>query len=296
MERKYDKIAVLKGGPSSERDVSLRSGAAVAAGLRVAGYDVQEIDVTGHDIDIPEGIDAVFIALHGEFGEDGQVQQLLEGKGIPFTGSSSVSSRNSFDKAVSKKIFDDNGICTPQYVVMTSEEAVTLEFPVVVKPARQGSSIGIHKVTSKDDFLPALADALSFGGEVVVERFIEGRELTVGVLNGVALPVVEIVAPESWYDYSAKYTKGACSYLVPAPIDEELTAKCKELGRASFEKLGCSGFARVDILATSDGQAYVLELNNIPGFTETSLLPMAAGEYGLSFAELCSQIVECIES
>lgn len=292
MQRKYNKIAVLKGGPSSEREVSLRSGAAVAGGLRQAGYDVVEIDVVDRKVAIPAGIEAVFIALHGEFGEDGGVQEILEAQGIPFTGSSSEASRKAFNKVLSKKVFDDCGISTPPYEVLSSRKSISLDYPVVVKPACQGSSIGVHKVLSEDGLMPALDDALSFGDDVLAERFVEGRELTVGVLGDVALPVVEIIAPQNWYDYSAKYTKGACRYLVPAPIDEELAERCRVLGLKTFRALGCSGFARVDMLAASDGQVYVLELNNIPGFTETSLLPMAAGEYGLSFAELCSSIVE----
>lgn len=291
MNRRFKKVAVLKGGPSSERDVSLRSGAAVAKGLREAGYDVTEIDVKGCAVDIPAGVEAVFVALHGEFGEDGQVQAILNRKGIPYTGSGVEASRASFDKELSKIRCGKAGIPTPEYEVLRQGGRRSLPLPVVVKPACQGSSIGVHRVTDEADWIPALADSLRYDERVVVEQYIPGRELTVGVVDREALPVVEIVAPDGWYDYQAKYTKGASRYLVPAPIEESVRVLCQELSVRTFDALGCRGFGRVDFRLSPEGRPYLLELNNIPGFTETSLLPKAAAQAGLTFPALCDRIM-----
>lgn len=284
------RIAVLKGGPSSEREVSLRSGAAVARGLREAGHDVVEVDVTGRDLELGGGVDVVFIALHGEFGEDGGVQEILESRGIPYTGSDAESSRRSFNKVLTQEALAANGIPTPAYEVLTLGGGRSLPLPVVLKPACQGSSIGVHRVMAEDEWGPALEDALSYGAEVLVEEFIHGREFTVGIVGDEVLPVVEIEAPDHWYGYDAKYTVGACRYVVPARIDDELRDRCRKWAWKAFEVLGCRGFARVDFLADADGEVYVLELNSIPGFTETSLLPKAAAEAGMSFSELCDRI------
>lgn len=289
---KYKKVAVLKGGPSSERDVSLRSGAAVAKGLLAAGYEVVEVDVRGRELDLPSDVEAVFIAMHGEFGEDGQVQALLEEKGIPYTGSGVEASRLSFNKILSKERLREVGVPTPDFEVLSRGEQRSLPFPLVVKPACQGSSIGVHRVFDESGWADAVEDVFSYGSEVLVEAYIKGRELTVGVVDGRVLPVVEIVAPDSWYDFKSKYTVGACKYLVPAPIDDGLMEKCQSAALRTFDALGCSGFARVDFLADAEGNVYVLELNNIPGFTETSLLPKAAAEAGMSFQELCAVIME----
>ncbi len=290
--REFNRVAVLMGGPSAEREVSLRSGAAVAGGLREAGYDVLEIDVAGHELDIPQGIEAVFIALHGEFGEDGQVQRLLDEKGIPYTGSGSEASRAAFDKRLSKKIFVESGIPTPEYEILSKEDGRSVPLPVVTKPACQGSTIGVNRVLCEADWAGARGDTLSYGPEMIVEAYIKGRELTVGVVGSDALPVVEIVAPDNWYSYDAKYTRGATRYLVPAPIDGESAAACRELGVRTFEALDCRGFARVDCRISDSGEVYVLELNSIPGFTETSLLPKAAAEIGMDFSALCDRIMK----
>lgn len=292
--RRFNKVAVLMGGPSSEREVSLRSGAAVAKGLREAGYDVTEVDVTGHTLELPAGIEAAFVALHGEFGEDGQIQTLLEQKGIPYTGSNPSASRASFDKLLTKAILVKHGVSTPRYEVLQKGQPRTLPLPVVVKPPRQGSSIGIHRVFKDSEWAAAVEDAFKYDHELLVEEYIEGRELTVGVVGDVVMPIVEIVAPGDWYSYTAKYTKGQTQYMVPADIGPAATAKCKALALQTFSALGCAGFGRVDIRLAPDGGAYVLELNNIPGFTETSLLPKAASEYGLNFPTLCDRIMGTI--
>lgn len=289
--RRFRKVGVLMGGPSSEREVSLRSGAAVANALRTAGYEVLEIDVKDRTVDIPAGVEAVFVALHGEFGEDGEIQALLRAKGIPYTGSGPESSRRAFDKVLSKQVLINHDIPTPAFEVLTSGRERTLPLPVVVKPVRQGSSIGVHIVFDEADWPDALRDALSFDGQVLVESFIEGKELTVGVVGDQVLPVLEIRAPQGFYNYQAKYTKGVTEYLVPAPIPEDRAAACRELAARTFRALGCEGMGRVDFRMTPSGEVFVLELNNIPGFTETSLLPKAAKVARIEFPELCDRIL-----
>jgi D-alanine-D-alanine ligase len=293
--KRFQRVAVLMGGPSEEREVSLRSGAAVAGGLRGAGYDVVEVDVKGHEIHLPDSVEAAFIALHGEFGEDGGVQAILDGMSIPYTGSGSRSSNLAFDKALTKQLLVDNGVPTPSYEVLRSGENRTLEFPLVVKPSCQGSSLGITKVSQESEWDGAVKEALSYGDEIVVEEYIEGRELTVGIVGDTAFAVVEIEAPDNWYDYDAKYTKGACRYLAPAPIDDDCAQRCKQLSMQTFNALGSRGLARVDLIADKNGGLHVLELNSIPGFTETSLLPMSAAEAGMSFVDLCDTIMAMAE-
>ncbi|MBA4386913.1 MAG: D-alanine--D-alanine ligase [Verrucomicrobia bacterium] len=279
------------GGPSSEREVSLRSGAAVAAGLRAAGYEVLEVDVKSGDLNLPGGVEAVFIALHGAFGEDGTVQALLEKMRIPYTGSGPEASRRSFDKILSKKVFVGSGIPTPGYEILKKGMKRRMSLPLVVKPVCQGSSVGVNRVLTEPEWDAAAADTWSFGEELLAEQYIPGRELTVGILGDKALPIVEIVAPGGWYDYKAKYTKGASRYLVPAEVDARVAGLCQESALKAFRVLGCSDFARVDIRMSPENEIYVLELNNIPGFTETSLLPKAAANAGIVFAELCDRIM-----
>lgn len=292
-EKRWKKVAVLKGGPSSEREVSLRSGAAVAHGLRQVGYEVEEVDVTGHDLDLPAGIEAVFIALHGEFGEDGEVQSRLEARRIPYTGSGVMASRASFDKRMSKAIFQCSHIPSPDYELVHAGEKTALYFPVVIKPPCQGSTIGIHKISSATQWKEALADTLRYGAEAIVERYIPGRELTVGIVGDQVLPVIEIAAPEGWYDYHAKYGKtGQTRYLAPAPLNEATAHQCQVLAMKTFHALKCRGMGRVDFRLSPDGELFVLELNNIPGFTETSLLPKAARLVGMEFPQLCDRIMQ----
>jgi D-alanine-D-alanine ligase len=291
MGQKFKKVAVLMGGPSAEREVSLRSGAAVARGLREAGYVVDEVDARDGELKFAADVEAVFVALHGAFGEDGVVQAKLRDMNMPYTGSGAEASRCSFDKLLSKQMFAKAGIPTPEYEVVTTATTHRLPLPVVVKPAQQGSSIGLHFVREEAEWEAALADALRYG-PALVERFIPGRELTVGLLGDDALPVVEIRAPDGWYDYGAKYTKGRTEYLVPAPLTPEQTVCAQELARRVFLVLGCRDLGRVDIRLTPAGEMSVLEMNTIPGFTETSLLPKAAQALGLGFAALCDRIMQ----
>ncbi|MFH0880864.1 MAG: D-alanine--D-alanine ligase [Lentisphaerota bacterium] len=291
MEKTFNKVAVLMGGPSSERDVSLRSGAAIAKGLRQAGYSVSEVDVTVRQLNVPEGIEAVFIALHGEFGEDGTVQDLLRQKGIPYTGSGPEASRLAFDKAASKKVLGKNNIPTPAWEILDHSHSRRIPVPLVVKPSRQGSSIGVHLVFEDGQWVAAFEDVLAYDREVLVEAYIDGHELTVGVVNGQVLPVIEIRAPDGFYNYNAKYSRGLTEYLVPAPLDEAVTRACQDYALRTFEVLGCAGMGRVDLRMNSKGELFVLELNSIPGFTETSLLPKAAAAAGISFPDLCDRIL-----
>jgi len=285
-------ISVLMGGISAEREISLASGKAIADALESRGYNVSRVDVTSETFDIPDGTDLAFIALHGTFGEDGDVQAYLSKKGVPFTGSDEKSSRMAFDKVLSKQCFEKYAVNTARYEVLRRGQPRTLPLPVVVKPPRQGSSIGLTKVTKEEDWLPAVDEAFKFDDEIMVEVFIPGRELTVGIVGQEVLPIVEIRAPQGNYDYKAKYTKGMTEYLCPAPLDESTTRMCQQLAWKAFEALKSSGMGRVDIRLTDEGDPYVLELNSIPGCTETSLLPKAAKAAGISFAELCEKIVQ----
>ena len=292
MPKKFKKVAVLMGGPSAEAEVSLRSGAAIAGALRTAGYIVDEVNPQDGELKFAADVEAVFIALHGAFGEDGVVQGKLRALNMPYIGSGAEASRRSLDKLESKRVFVAEKIPTPDFEVLTAPTAHQLPLPLVVKPASEGSSIGLHCVRNEADWDGALRDALAHGNPVLVEKYIPGRELTVGILGDEALPVVEIRAPDGWYDFGAKYTKGRTEYLVPAPLTAEQTARAQELGLRVFRALGCRDLGRVDVRLSPEGEMFVLEMNTIPGFTETSLLPKAAAAAGISFVELCDRIMQ----
>jgi D-alanine-D-alanine ligase len=292
MGRRFTRVAVLKGGASAEREVSLRSGAAVGRGLCAAGYDVVEVTVDGAEPALPAGIEAVFVALHGTFGEDGAVQELLEARGLPYTGSGPAVSRVCFDKIATKDRLREAGVPTPDFEPVADGRLPALGWPLVVKPACQGSTIGIHKVNGPDGWAAACEDARRYGPRVLAERFVPGRELTVGVVGGEVLPVVEIIAPCDWYDYQAKYTAGQTRYVAPAELPAAVGEACRAAAWQTFEALGCRGMGRVDLRLDRDGQPWVLEINTIPGFTETSLLPKAAAAAGIGFADLCARIME----
>ncbi|MEN7973672.1 MAG: D-alanine--D-alanine ligase [Verrucomicrobiota bacterium] len=292
MDRRFGKVAVLKGGVSSEREISLRSGAAIAQGLREGGYEVEEVDIVSREFTVPTGVEAVFVALHGEFGEDGEIQQALAGLGLPFTGSGAESCRVSFDKVLTRDRLEANGIPVPRGEVLTSAADLTIPVPLVVKPPREGSSVGIHIVSSEAGWEPAFADAVRFSGEALVEEYIPGRELTVGLVDGEVLPVVEILPASEWYDYEAKYVTGETQYAVPAELDAAVASELQSIAKKTFECLDAEGFGRVDFRLSPEGRPYVLELNAIPGFTATSLLPKAAEAAGTGFSELCCRIME----
>ena len=292
MKRRFGRVAVLMGGMSSEREVSLRSGAAIAQGLREGGYDVAEVDVRDEDFCLPPGTQAAFVALHGAFGEDGRVQRILAGWGVPYTGSGAESCRIAFDKVLARERMEQAGIPVPPGEVLAQPGDRTLSFPLVVKPPREGSSVGCHLVFGESGWAAAFADAQRHSREVLAERYIPGRELTVGLVGDQVLPIVEICAAGEWYDFKAKYESGDTRYIVPAELPAETEAELAEIARETFQCLEAEGFGRVDFRLSPEGRPYVLELNSIPGFTATSLLPKAAQAAGMGFSQLCCQIVE----
>lgn len=286
-------IAVFLGGPSAEREVSLRSGAAVAAALRTRGRPVVEIDPSG-SWSLPAGIDVVFLALHGTYGEDGTVQAELERLGVPYTGCGVEASRVAFDKAETKHRLLAAGVPTAPFTVVERADApwpAGWRPPVVLKPVRQGSSVGLQFVDRVEDWPAALAAALAHDDTVLVEERILGREVTVGILEDRALPLVEVRPRSGAYDYQSKYTRGATQYLCPAPFDPAVTARLQAAGLEAFRAVGGRDYARVDVMVAADGSPSVLEVNTLPGMTETSLLPMAAAAAGLDFTGLCERMI-----
>jgi D-alanine-D-alanine ligase len=294
-ELKQKKIAVLMGGLSAERDVSLRTGRAISQALTRCGYDVTDIDAD-RDLAVQlqtSGAEVAFIALHGRFGEDGTVQGLLEMLGVPYTGSGVLASSLAMDKVATKKMLCYHGIATPEFAFIRAgqEQQGTLpDYPLVVKPAREGSTIGISIAHNKEELTAGLEEAFRHDDLVLVEQFIAGAEVTVGVLDGQPLPIIQVVPKGGFYDYQAKYTPGHTEYLLPAPLPEPMYRELQAAAVQVFEAIGCSGAARVDFMVT-DSAFYCLEVNTIPGMTETSLLPKAAGAMGMSFDELVERIL-----
>ncbi len=293
------KVGILAGGPSNEREISLRSGKAVHASLLKEGIDAILLEVQD-DIRSPiedNKIDVVFIALHGRFGEDGTVQKILEEMKMPYTGSGPKASKTALDKVLTKSILERAEIPVPRYIIFEKddyriEDCYDLAFPIVVKPHLEGSSIGLSVVKDKDALTAAIEKAFEFGELALMEEYIAGRELTVGILDDEPLPVIEIVTKGNVYDYKAKYDDPETRYLVPAPIDEELSKKAKELAKRAHLALGCRHFSRIDMMMNKAGSIFVLEANTIPGMTERSLLPKAAQATGLSFGGLCIKLIE----
>jgi D-alanine-D-alanine ligase len=288
-------LAVLMGGPSAEREVSLRSGAAVAVALRLLGHQVDEIDPTDASWRPPADIDVFFLALHGTFGEDGTVQGILESRGVPYTGCDAASSRIAFDKVLTKQRCLAIGVPTPPFLVVDSARASWPEGwepPLVVKPVRQGSSVGLRFVECQQDWTPALEECLRYDSEALVETRIPGPELTVGILDGEALPLVEVRPKKGAYDYHNKYTRGATDYLCPAPLDPGVTRAVQTAALGAFAAVGGRDYGRIDVILQPDGRPMVLEVNTLPGMTETSLLPKAAQAAGLSYAQLCQRMIE----
>jgi D-alanine-D-alanine ligase len=291
MSDKPHRICVLMGGPSSEREVSLRTGAACVTALREAGYDVSEVVVEGENFVVPDGTDLAFISLHGTFGEDGQVQDLLNARGIPFTGADANTSRITIDKEKTKEKLRQAGVPTPGGQLVRSVEEITVPLPVFVKPNSQGSSVGSRAATTREKVAVAVADALKFDSAVLVEQLIHGRELTVGVLGDQVLPIIEIRPLDGFYDYTNKYTKGKTEYFCPAQLPEKTTADIQRYALAAHRSVGNTIYSRIDFLLEGDSP-YCLEINTIPGMTATSLLPKAAAAVGITFPELCRRIVE----
>lgn len=289
------KITVMLGGPSAERDVSLRTGAAVAAALRSLGHEVFELDPQSPGWSLASGTQVVFLALHGTYGEDGTVQEELERLGVPYTGCDANASRVGFDKALTKQRCLAAGVPTPRSFVLESAKTpwpMGWNPPMVIKPVRQGSSVGLQFVERVDEWSAALTESLRHDSKVLVEEKIIGRETTVGILDDKPLPIVEVRPKAGVYDYRNKYTTGATEYFCPAPFDEATTQRVQAAGLAAFKAIGGRDYSRVDVMVRANGEPVVLEVNTLPGMTETSLLPKAAAAAGISYAELCQRMVE----
>jgi len=292
-DQKYHQVAVLMGGPSSECDVSIKSGKAITRALVKAGYDASGVvaDKSAR-FDLPEGTEAVFMAVHGEYGEDGRFQQMLHSMRIPYTGTIYDKMNLSYDKIRTKEILKERELPTAEFEVLIYDET-EISFPVVLKPALQGSSIGIEIVDYPEDFAAALKRVQKFRQDILVEKFIAGRELTVGILGDEVLPIVEIIAPKGRYDFKAKYSSlGLTQYVCPAEISDNVKQAAEDYARQCFDVLGCRHLGRVDFRMDEDENLYILECNSLPGFTETSLMPKAALAAGISFEDLCSRVME----
>jgi D-alanine-D-alanine ligase len=290
-------ITVMLGGPSAEREVSLQTGAGVVQSLRDAGQNVTELDPQHTGWQLPPETDVVLLALHGTYGEDGTVQAELDRLGVPYTGSNSASSRVAFDKELSKESFVAAGVPTAPFLVLTKDsdpvEILTgkIGLPIVLKPVCQGSSVGLQFVEREAEFPGQLEESLRHGDRILLEPRIRGREVTVGVIDGVPLPVVEICPKEGAYDYTNKYTVGATEYHCPADFSEPVGEQIQANALQAFHALGCRDYARVDLMVTEEGEPLVLEVNTLPGMTETSLLPKAAAAAGMSYQDLCMKMI-----
>ena len=295
-------IAVLLGGDSPEREISLQSGSAVAAALEQHGHAVTPIDPADVDLELYDwsDTDVVFIALHGTFGEDGGVQSILNRLGVPFTGSGAEASRLAFSKSAAKERFSQAGVSSPEYALVHSadpceqiaEHATTIGFPLVVKPDAQGSSIGVTIVETADQLEAALLNAFSLGDFTLIERAITGTEWTVGVIKDQPLPLIRIGTGREFFDYKAKYQDDATDYCLDTDEAASTLERLTQTGLAACRCLGTTEFARVDMMLDDDGQPWVLEVNTIPGMTDHSLIPKAAARAGLTMGELCELIVQ----
>ena len=300
------KLAVVRGGKSAEREVSLRSGAQVAKALRGLGHDVTEVDLDGGTWDTLRdgGFECVFNALHGRLGEDGTVQGMFELLGLPYTGSGVLASALCMDKARAGKVMAGAGLHVPEFEEMEIKQGVAADvverlvvhfgLPLVIKPAREGSTIGLTIAKNVDDVASGLVLAGRYDRRVLVQRFASGTEVTIGVLATPelqVLPTLEIVSENPVYDYDAKYTAGKSHHIIPARIPEAFRAAASDAAARAFTELGCSGMARVDIIVDASGKPWVLEVNTVPGLTELSLLPDAARAAGISFEQLCERLI-----
>jgi D-alanine-D-alanine ligase len=300
-ELKKKRIGVLMGGMSSEREVSLMSGGAILQALLESGYNA--VSVEADEILAQrlreEKIEVAFIGLHGSLGEDGSVQGLLEMMRIPYTGSGILASALAMNKAVSRQIFQQNGLPVPRSIFLAKQaeggmdpRKIPLPLPVVIKPCQEGSSVGVTIVSHPRDLLPAAEKAFGYGGGILVEEFIKGREIQVGILDGVALGAIEIVPRVEFYNYEAKYTDGLAEHLFPAPLPKMEYQKALDLGYQAHRLLGCDGGTRVDLLYREPGEFFVLEVNTLPGMTPLSLLPDIARGVGILFPDLVERILK----
>jgi D-alanine-D-alanine ligase len=298
VDLKNKKITVLMGGPGSERKVSLASGAGVANALRSLGADVTEVDVTGPDFVLPAGTEVAFNVIHGTFGEDGQVQRILEARGVPYTGEGVAGSELAIDKIATKKRFIERGVPTPAYEILLDGAAPKLTIPYVVKAPREGSSVGVFIVRDSAKVNDTLHEAREYASELLVEQFVAGRELTVGIVGDQALPIIEIKPAKDFYNFDNKYpflnpkAGGSADHLCPAPLSPEVTNRIQQIALDAKNALDLEVYSRVDFLLTETGEPFVLEINTIPGMTQVSLLPEAAAAAGMSYAALCARVIE----
>jgi len=295
-------VGVLMGGTSSERDVSLRSGTAVVKALETLGHRAVPVDIrteTGLELE-GMALDAAFIALHGRFGEDGRLQKILQSKGIPYTGSGPEASRAAMDKVESKRYFKQRGVETPPHRVILHGEspilweccARSLGYPVVLKPRAEGSSVGVSVHEDRSTLLDGAIECFKYDNVALMEKFIQGRELTVGILDGKTLPIIEMRPKSRFFDYKAKYQDPDTLYIVDPSLSDLDKRRVQKAAKEADDALGCEGMSRVDVILTPFCSVHVLEVNTIPGLTERSLLPKAARAAGIEFPELCRRIVD----
>jgi len=291
------KIAVLMGGPGSERDVSLATGRGVSKALRSLGVEVVDVDVRDQKFALPKDIDFAFITIHGTFGEDGELQKILEERGVPYTGEGVEGSRAAFDKILSKEKFREHNVVTPEWEVIEVGQRPTISIPLVVKPPRQGSTVGVVIVKHANELDSAMAEAGKYDRKLLIEKFVPARELTIGVLGHQALPILEIIPKGGVYDFNNKYpflnpqAGGGAEHVCPAKIDPAKTKQIQEQALGAFRALGLVVYGRVDVLLSDSGKSFVLEVNTIPGMTEASLLPEGAAAAGISYVDLCARII-----
>jgi D-alanine-D-alanine ligase len=296
-QRLPKKIAVLMGGPGSERDVSLATGRGVSEALRSLGAEVVDVDVHDEHFALPKDVDLAFITIHGTFGEDGQLQQILEERGVPYTGDGVEPSRAAFDKILSKEKFREHNVVTPEWEVIEVGQRPTISVPLVVKPARQGSTVGVVIVKNANELDSAMAEAGKYDQKLLIEKFVSGRELTIGILGDQALPILEIIPKGGFYDFNNKYPflnpqgGGGAEHVCPAKIDPNKTKQIQEQALHAFRALGLVVYGRVDVLLPDSGEPFVLEVNTIPGMTKASLLPEAAAAAGINYVDLCARII-----
>ena len=285
------------GGPGSEREVSLATGRGVSKALRSLGAEVVEVDVRAEDFQLPDDVELAFITIHGTFGEDGRLQRILERRGIAYTGEGVIGSETAFDKIRSKQKFQEHGVSTPPWEVIHPGQHPTLPLPIVVKPPREGSTVGVVIVRSESEIKSAIAEAAKYGRELLIEKFVLGRELTIGILGDKALAILEIIPKGGFYDFHNKYpflnpqAGGGAEHVCPAKIDPAKTREIQDLALRAFRAAGLQVYGRVDAILSEDGQPFILEINTIPGMTEASLLPEAAAAAGIGYPDLCARII-----
>ena len=291
------KIAVLMGGPGSERDVSLATGRGVSKALRSLGPDVVDVDVRDEDFQLPKDVDLAFLTIHGTFGEDGTLQKILEDRGVSYTGEGVEGSRSAFDKFLTKEKFRAHNVVTPEWEVIEVGQRPKIPVPLVVKPPCQGSTVGVVIVKNESELDSAIKEAGKYDRKLLVEKFLSGRELTIGILGDQALPILEIIPKGGFYDFTNKYpflnpqAGGGAEHVCPARIDEKKTAEIQELALRAFRALGLRVYGRVDVILSDSGEPFVLEVNTIPGMTKASLLPEAAAVAGIGYVDLCARII-----